>query len=533
MDTSREVEVGLLRSRRGASPSIDAGTGLASQLDNDTGARRLLLLFGTVLCLSALTLCFRPTTQLENKPLTEDGYLLLSVSRNLAIGHGLSADGTHLTNGFQPLFTVIASLPYLVTDGNRVAGLRGVLGLYLLCYMATGLVVGLICRRMFKPGTRAYRVAAPLGAVCYLSASFVILTSFNGLETGVQLLVYALIWWYWATHDLQSITQQTILGALLGAAVLARVDSAFLVAVVTIYLACRRQIQAAMVAGVTAVVVSAPWWIYNIVLTGSLMPTSARAEHAWALSAFRVKGMVQAVSTDIMPWTYASQFNTSLAVALLRLGGAALVITFCLRLARTSAAGPDGAASGRVASVGRLIVAAAGGLIVWYPLYSFAYYFYARYLAPLTLVAVVGAVWLLLRAIGSRSVAVPVGIAAVLSIAAVVLFAALDIGKVPGNLMLTQQVSLVESLVPSGAAVAAGQSGTLSYFRDGVVNLDGKSNIDALSHAGDIPQYLESLGVRWICDEPGYLQRYLGTNPAAIGWHLVAVRGDFQLWHHT
>ena len=448
------------------------------------------------------------------------------------MGRGLSADGIHLTNGFQPLFTMMASIPYLVTGGNRVAGLRGVLALSALCYGTTGFLVGQICRSMFAPGTRAYRLAAPFGAVCYLAASFVIVTSFNGLETGALLLAYALIWWYWATHDLQSLTQQTILGALLGAAVLARIDSVFLVGAVTAYLAWRRQVRAAAVAGATAILVSAPWWIYNIALTGSLMPTSARSEHAWALSAFRVKVMVQAVSNDVMPWPYLNRFDIFWATSL-RFACVALMIAVCLRLTRTSAAVPGSVTSGRVSSFGRLIVSAAGLLMVWYILYSFATYFYARYLAPLTMVAVVGGTWLLFRAIGSRSAAVPVGIAAVLSVVGIAVFCALDIVKFPGNVMLTQQVSLVESRVPPGSAVAAGQSGTLSYFRDGVVNLDGKSNINALAHAGHIPQYLDSLKVQWICDWPSYIHRYLGANPAAIGWHLVATRGDFELWHHS
>ena len=269
---------------------------------------------------------------------------------------------------------------------------------------------------MFTPGTRAYQLAAPFGAVCYLSASFVILSSFNGLETGALLLCYALIWWYWATHGLQSTTQQIILGALLGAAVLARIDSVFLVCAVVGYFTWRRQIRAAVVTGATAVVVSLPWWTYNLALTGSLMPTSARAEHAWALSAFRVKVMVQAVATDVMPWTYASRFDT-FGLALLRFACVALVIAICLRLARSSAGAPTSVTNGRVGSFGRLIVSTVGVLMVWYVLYSWASNFYSRYLAPLTLVAVVGGTWLIFRAIGNRSAAVPVAIATVLSVA--------------------------------------------------------------------------------------------------------------------
>jgi hypothetical protein len=133
----------------------------------------------------------------------------------------------------------------------------------------------------------------------------------------------------------------------------------FLVGAVVAYFTWRRQIRAAVVTGATAVVVSLPWWTYNLALTGSLMPTSSRAEHAWALSAFRVKAMVQAVSTGVMPWTCASRFDT-FGLTLLRFACVALVIAVCLRLARTSAGTPTSVTNGRVGSFGRLMASAVG-----------------------------------------------------------------------------------------------------------------------------------------------------------------------------
>lgn len=532
MDTSSEMQVDISGSGRAAVRSVYLGERKTSRSDAAAKPRWLLLSFAVVLCLMALTLCWRQTAQLLNKPLTEDGYLVLSVARNLAIGHGLSVDGVHGTNGFQPLFAVMASLPYLVTGGNRIAGIRSVLALDLLCYITTGILVGLICRTMFKPGTRSYHLAAPFGMVCYLSADFVIASSFNGLETGTLLLLYALIWYYWATHGLQSIIQQAVLGVLLGFAVLARIDSVFLVGAVAAYFIWRKQIRAAALAVTLAIVVSAPWWVYNVALTGSFMPTSGHAEHAWGLSILRITEIVQAIGTDAMPWTYLSQ-EAPFWATIMRILAATAIITVCLRLAHTSANVTSGGTSGRAGSFGRIIVAVAGTLVIWYILYSSATYFYARYLAPLTLVAVVGGTWLLFRAIDGRSVATLIGIGLGLSAAAVVVYGAYDVGNLfPGNMPLTRQLSLVNSWVPAGTAVAAGQSGTLSYFRDDVVNLDGKSNIDALAHSSDIPEYLNSLRVRWICDEPRYIHVYLGANPTVFGWHLVATKGGFELWRH-
>ena len=59
--------------------------------------------------------------------MTEDGYLMLTVARNMAIGLGMSvSDGTIPTNGVQPLATFLFAMPYLLTEGDKVQGLWGV-----------------------------------------------------------------------------------------------------------------------------------------------------------------------------------------------------------------------------------------------------------------------------------------------------------------------------------------------------------------------------------------------------------------------
>ncbi len=58
--------------------------------------------------------------------MTEDGYLMLTIARNMAIGLGMSvSEGTIHSNGVQPLATFLFTLPYLLTGGDKVAGLVG------------------------------------------------------------------------------------------------------------------------------------------------------------------------------------------------------------------------------------------------------------------------------------------------------------------------------------------------------------------------------------------------------------------------
>ena len=56
--------------------------------------------------------------------------------------------------------------------------------------------------------------------------------------------------------------------------------------------------------------------------------------------------------------------------------------------------------------------------------------------------------------------------------------------------MYAVQLPLVREGVPDGEVVAAGQSGTLGYFRDNVLNLDGKVNPEALQYRGRMREYL-------------------------------------------
>jgi hypothetical protein len=94
------------------------------------------------------------------------------------------------------------------------------------------------------------------------------------------------------------------------------------------------------------------------------------------------------------------------------------------------------------------------------------------------------------------------------------------------------QVALVREHVPPGERVAAGQTGTLGFFRDRVVNLDGKVNRAALAWQARMWDYLAQEHVVWFCDWQDYAERYLGPDPAAHGWRLIATRADFRLYHH-
>ncbi len=135
-------------------------------------------------------------------------------------------------------------------------------------------------------------------------------------------------------------------------------------------------------------------------------------------------------------------------------------------------------------------------LLVWYAASSFASWFYARYLSPLLLISTLALARLLLVLAEKRPLAALVLVAVS---GWSVPWDALASYRSPiekGNIMYTNQLPMVEARVPKGECVAALQSGTLGYFRDCVVNLDGKVNPAVLTRRSDIWRYLDERKVR-------------------------------------
>ena len=98
------------------------------------------------------------------------------------------------------------------------------------------------------------------------------------------------------------------------------------------------------------------------------------------------------------------------------------------------------------------------------------------------------------------------------------------------NKNYTDQYALIQANVPPDQMVSAGQSGTLGYFRDHVLNLDGKVNQEALNYRGRIWAYLDAEKINWYCD---WSTIWIEPNPETRGWKLVGRKGYFMLYQRV
>lgn len=498
---------------------------------------RMLRTIALVLAVSTATFAFRPTSTMVHRPIVEDGYYALSVAANVAAGKGVTIDGVHLTNGFQPLFTLLCVPAFMLAGGDRVLAMRFVLVLHWLVLIATALLLGRIARRMSGASAQEGNRIFWWTVVVYLSSILVLVVSFNGLETGLVLLLYATAWWRFQAVSLDTWKDLSVFSVLLGLMVLARIDAFFFVVVVGLseFLksgqdVVRRFTRASVMAGIV-ILVSSPWWIYNRTFFGAAMPSSGQAYRNFDVTFDRILEAIAALSRATMPVVYVGQ-NTLEGVLPL-LARTALLVAFLWYLQKEARVSRF--LENMTADVRRsirfafLMICGMLFLAISYTASFSAVWFYTRYFSPLVVVSCVF--------LGVAAARLTNNYPRLLSFVALALgvpllgvVIRLDAGSYQ-SAFINDQLALVRSQVPDSASVAAFQTGTLGYFRDRVVNLDGKVNPEAIQNRSNLLAYVERQGVRWMCDEEAGIEGTFPRDTLRIhGWKLVGKKGNFVLY---
>jgi hypothetical protein len=226
---------------------------------------------------------------------TEDGYLMLTIARNMSLGLGMStANGTLPTNGTRPGFNFVEAALFALVHGDKRSGV-------LLTQVVSLAIALLAAWTLFRLGQRVLRErsfggdAAAIAAAAWYASANLAPHSMNCLETGLYhlLILRALLVWHRFAERRAATTTVAAggalgLGVLLGAMLWVRIDGVFLLAAVCLaHLATgfargapalRARLIEATLAGAVAVAVLSPWLIHNKTHFGSFMPISGTAQ---------------------------------------------------------------------------------------------------------------------------------------------------------------------------------------------------------------------------------------------------------------
>lgn len=440
---------------------------------------------------------------------TEDGYLMMTIAENIALGHGMAvSDGLIATNGTQPLCTFIWAAAFALSPARDVA-VRVVQGFELLIAISTALSLYSISRRWLREHPRGPSVAA-LAAAAWWASPSVLLHTMNCLETGMYALAVL-----WSVDALDRAVKQPpswarvfALGLTLSWAFYARNDAVFLIGAVCLAYGwfsprpgLRSWIEATVV-GATTVLLAVPWLRYNLTF-GHLTPISGISESHEA---------VFGSNLDLVPiklFEYVTLFipipgryeSNGLVLGLCILALVAVAVGLRIR-PRTNPL-----ASQVVPPHVRLAVVLFGAsLCTFYGTIFGAPHFVVRYLFPLSPFFALGWAAFILRIVGDdkharlRLVAI-----AALTVASA-LVSAVHSHRAGFDNGHRAMVEFVEAHTDPSEWVASSQSGTLGFFHRRTYNLDGKVSPEALEARLEerIPEYVaEKQEIRYIVDWVG------------------------------
>ena len=463
----------------------------------------------------------------------------MSIARNIALGNGITIDGKIETNGFQPLYTFLTVPAFWVSGDNRLEAMRVVFILSVLFYFATAFLIGKITQKIFSGDEKTRSISFWIGFITYLTSVLIFLSHFNGLETGVLLFFYTLVLHYLIKNDVDSYKQVLILGVLLGLLVLIRIDTVFFTIIVAISfffkkeLVFKKKLIFFFIIGITAFVVSSPWWLYNFINFGSIMPTSGTAQSKIGFTTDRLFYVKQALLQNIIPYiNFANRVLTGNPLSIIQFVAVLLSIFLTWKIFMEKYnTNFSNIYFRRVIKISLLLIVSIIILSLWYSYTSLAVWFYSRYLIP---ISIIGVLWIsfILVSFSNKYKKFILSFILILSLlfTSLIFILHFRVG-IQGSEFYNHQLALIKKYIPDESTpVSAAQTGTLGFFRENVVNLDGKVNPEVLKFNNRI-EYLEHLNIHWFCDWAICVKDFLGENPEKFGWSKIDSSTTFYLYH--
>lgn len=476
----------------------------------------LLLATGLVARLSPL---FDAKWRLYWQFMSEDGYLMQTIARNMAIGLGMStAHGSMPTNGVQPLATFFYAGLHALAGGDKLVALGYVTVFSAAVSVAAAWFLWRLGQALLRDLPFGNDIAL-LAAALWFASPLVLNHSMNGLETGVYYLAITAALCYYFSLDLAAAAplragQRVALGLLLGVAFLARNDAVFLIAAVLSAHALLggaragggwgRRVGDAVVAGGLSLVVASPWLIHNQLRFGSVVPISGAAlSHAAPLGGNLRMMPANLLEASLLYVPIPRSLETAWPVVV-----ACVALLAALGWAAWALVGRRNLAGARYCATLLLFCAGVGG---YYGLFFGAPWFVSRYvsaLSPLLWLLLVATAYLLLAGtLRNRRTFMTTGaaMASVLLVCTATL-ATIQFVRQKSN-GHRQVVEWVQANVDPLQWVGAVQTGTLGYFHDRTINLDGKVNPKALRaniERGQVLTYvLDDTPINYLVDWAG------------------------------
>jgi hypothetical protein len=455
----------------------------------------------------------RPLKYIDGLTIPDDAYLAMTLAKNIGAGHG-PLYGHNFTNGFQPLYVFLIAPIYRLFPNDLFTPVHLALLISILFDTATLYIIFRLAQMT------SYDNATPiLAASAWALNPYSIYTATNGLETSLALFMIALTYYFYIMYlDQKSDTARPIIplafGAILGLALLARIDNMFMAAAFGMAIlytgirqsnAFRTHLKDLFLIGVSALLVCLPWMIYAHHYTGDLIPISGKAIRYLSLAWPDHHPTFSNMYLPILKLAVLTIAKHNFAYWMLLFGLAATVILLKPRIGLKPVV--------ERLKTHNIIPAFIVLMFLAYTFFVFGAWYYKRYFYPISfllLLYIMSFIDILLIRLrnGRARRGFMVVIVAFLMLACVLnpkfrdlYFSTNTTDQGHMNLGLWARRTFPDSTVVGGC-----QTGALAYFADNlnVVNLDGVVNRQAYMHLirKEAIDYIKSERIEYFIDWP-------------------------------
>lgn len=243
--------------------------------------RKKLLLISIVLIslIIRLIISWADVRDLTGKILLDDAFIYFSISRNIALGNGITYNGVDPTNGFQPLwaFTIV---PVFLLTRNIYLDVNLALTIASIISTLTIFLIYKIAQKIFNEN------------IGLLSAAFwglnplIIFQTLDGGDIALYVfLILSTIFYYISLKGKLKYKNSIILGILLGLTILARMDGVFLAIAIILHIlwSNKKNINIGIKKSITTIILAglvlSPWFIWSYFTFGTIVQSSAVAKY--------------------------------------------------------------------------------------------------------------------------------------------------------------------------------------------------------------------------------------------------------------
>ena len=429
---------------------------------------------------------------LADKPISEDGFYMLTVAWNFGQGKVFAYNQDIKTSGVQPLSTLIfGGLAFLSANlGISKSEFPRVIILF------SGFILVLFVIVLWNTLLSLFREYDKniLLFLCILFGLFnfdIFLNFMNGLETGLYLVMIVVSFKaFWALINNQSRQNILYAGVFFGFTSLARIDFLIISTVLLIagVLFSKIKLKSAFTIQILQLIIISPWLIYTYNLTGSILQSSAGSQMS-SLNNFNIAERLYYALLAVLQINTLNIYTGQKDLVLLILGFGFTIIFIVVFIKKRKI-------FSRLGFIYFTILVSFAVLVLSYIVISHATYFYFRYFSPFTifvLLVIIPIVYGFLKGLSStKYLFICLSFGAVFFAQSYLFFHS---GKLGVHMSL--RPAFIKANFVDSQLVGSYQSGVTGYYCENVMNLDGKINHLALKYSreGEIMRYIDSVGI--------------------------------------